>query len=318
LVSSPAARLTVQTSLQTGLSIIYSELFDFDGDEIYFAHAPSLVGKSFGAALLAYEKSALLGLRFAGGHIQLNPPMESGIAAGDQLIAISADDNTMQISDSKTIAVETKAIRPLLKAKKRQPIHTLVLGWNRRAPLMIAELNNYVPPASRVTVVAAMSVAAMESACPCEHPKNLAVTFQAGETTRRTVLEELQIDHYHHVLILSDSDRLDTQAADARTLLTLIQLRDLSEKLAHKLSITSEMLDSPPMADPMSDPMSDFAVDQQVSNQLRRPAVDSGAEPARVNKALNRFVGYSTIRHVRRQSCCHPYHSYLCDTTKRG
>ena len=159
-----------------------------------------------------------------------------------------------------------------------------------------------------------MSVAAMESACPCEHPKNLAVTFQAGETTRRTVLEELQIDHYHHVLILSDSDRLDTQAADARTLLTLIQLRDLSEKLAHKLSITSEMLNSPPMADPMSD----FAVDQKVSNQLRRPAVDSGAEPARVNKALNRFVGYSTIRHVRRQSCCHPYHSYLCDTTKRG
>lgn len=237
------ARLTVQTSLQAGLSIIYTELFNFDGDEIYFASAPSLVGKSFGEALLAYERSALLGLRFADGRIQLNPPIATVLAPGDQVIALAADDNTIQVSAKKAIKIDTSAICQPTQGPERQPVHTLILGWNRRAPLMIAELNNYVVPASQVTVVAPMPVAEMDAACPCAPLANLVVTFHEGDVTRRTVLDELQINRYHHVLILSDSDRLDAQAADARTLLTLIHLRDLSEKLAHPLSITSEMLD---------------------------------------------------------------------------
>lgn len=53
----------------------------------------------------------------------------------------------------------------------------------------------------------------------------------------------VHIDQYGHVLILSESDRLDAQTADAHTLIPLLHLRDLREKLGHKLSITSEMLD---------------------------------------------------------------------------
>jgi ion channel POLLUX/CASTOR len=238
------ARLTVQTSLQAGLSLIYSELFDFAGDEIYFAHAPTLVGKCFGEALLSYAQSAVIGLRFADGPIQLNPPMETVLAAGDQVIAISADDHTLQVSDQVTIEIDHNAILDQVSPPAPHPVHTLILGWNHRAPLMIAELNHYVPPASSVTVVATLPVDEMRNSCSVEKLGNLALTFVEGETTRRTVLDELQIDRYHHVLLLSDSDRLEAQAADARTLITLLHLRDLSAKLAHKLSITSEMVDA--------------------------------------------------------------------------
>lgn len=237
------ARLTVQTSLQAGLSIIYSELFNFDGDEIYFAHAPTLVGKPFGEALLAYDRSAVLGLRFADGRIQLNPPMTTILAAGDQVVAIAADDDAVQVTGRKAITIDASAILPPVGLQEQTPVHTLILGWNRRAALMIGELDHYVPPGSQVTVVAAVPVAEMHAACACQHLQNLAITYQEGETTRRAVLDELPIPQYQHVLILSDSDRLDAQAADARTLITLIHLRDLSAKFAHKLSITSEMLD---------------------------------------------------------------------------
>lgn len=237
------ARLTVQTSLQSGLSMIYTELFNFDGDEIYFAHAPTLVGKTFGEALLAYERSALLGLRFADGRIQLNPPMATTITAGDQLIAIAVDDNALQVSGRTDLAIEPATLRDLTTHQESLPVHTLILGWNRRAPLMIAELDHYLPPTSQVTVVAALPVEEMRKGDHEAGLKNVVVTFQEGETTRRTVLDDLHIDQYQHVLILSDSDRLDAQTADAHTLITLLHLRDLSEKLAHKLSITSEMLD---------------------------------------------------------------------------
>jgi hypothetical protein len=38
---------------------------NFGGDEIYFKQEPSLAGKTFGEALLAYEESCLMGLRKA-------------------------------------------------------------------------------------------------------------------------------------------------------------------------------------------------------------------------------------------------------------
>src|SRR4029079_3306020 len=41
------ARLLVQTGRQAGLSMVYQELLDFAGAEIYMAPAPSLVGRAF-------------------------------------------------------------------------------------------------------------------------------------------------------------------------------------------------------------------------------------------------------------------------------
>jgi len=49
-----AARLIVQVSRQSGLSVVYTDLLDFEGDEFYMTEEPKLVGATFGDALLAY------------------------------------------------------------------------------------------------------------------------------------------------------------------------------------------------------------------------------------------------------------------------
>src|SRR3712207_9403894 len=72
------ARVTAQTCRQSGLSVVYTDLLDFGGDEIYFVREPRLAGKTFGQALTAYENSSLIGLRTKGGRIELNPPMDTG------------------------------------------------------------------------------------------------------------------------------------------------------------------------------------------------------------------------------------------------
>jgi hypothetical protein len=54
--------IMVQTGRQSGLSVVYTELLDFSGDEICFNQEPGLVGKSFSEALLAYENSAIIGI----------------------------------------------------------------------------------------------------------------------------------------------------------------------------------------------------------------------------------------------------------------
>lgn len=48
---------------------------------------------------------------------------------------------------------------------------------------------------------------------------------------------------YHRIVVLSYSDELEVQEADALTLMSLLPLRDTAQRNGYELSIVSEMLD---------------------------------------------------------------------------
>ena len=241
LVGNLISRIIAQTCRQSGLSVVYTELLDFGGDEIYFKAEPGLTGKTFGEALLAYEDSAIIGLRSQGEMPRLNPPMETRIQAGDHLIAISEDDDTIRLSGLKDLGIKTNAIT-LHEPAAPTPERTLILGWNWRAPAIIHELDHYVAPGSEALVVAEAEDGEAELDKRRASLKNQAVKFQSGDTTDRRTLDSLAIETYKHVIVLA-YDHLDTQPADARTLITLLHLRDIAERAGQPFSIVSEMLD---------------------------------------------------------------------------
>ena len=98
-------------------------------------------------------------------------------------------------------------------------------------------------PGSELMVVTDCSEAAAEISRSCFINPNQTVTCEMGDTTDRRTLDTLNIPSYHHVILLSCSDTLDPQRADARTLVTLLHLRDIADKSGHSFSIVSEMLD---------------------------------------------------------------------------
>jgi voltage-gated potassium channel Kch len=240
LTGDVIARVTAQTSRQSGLSMVYTELLDFGGDEIYFKAEPSLSGKTFGDALNAYEDSMVIGLSQVDGSVALNPPMDTRIAPGDQVIAIAADDDTLKLSGLTNPPVRAELIHNASQRAAAQPEKGLLIGWNASAPVIIRELDNYVAKGSTVTVFADQGFAAEVKAC--SQLKNQKLSFQAGDTTNRSLLDELKIAEYDHVIVLADTT-LDLQVADARTLITLLHLRDIAEKDETPFSIVSEMLD---------------------------------------------------------------------------
>ncbi len=241
MVGGLISRIIAQTCRQSGLSVVYTELLDFGGDEVYFKQEPGLVGKTFGEALLAYEDSAVIGLFSREGLTKLNPPMDTPIREGDQLIAISADDDTIQLSGRTDLDLREEAIQGGQSAFP-QPERTLILGWNWRAPTVINELDHYVALGSEVTVVADYAGGADEIARYCE-VVNQTVAYQQGDTTDRRALDALAVDLYDHVIVLCYSDTLEPQQADARTLVTLLHLRDIAHRSRRQFSIVSEMLD---------------------------------------------------------------------------
>ena len=242
------ARVTAQTSRQSGLSTVYTELLNFDGDEIYFTHEPSLVGKTYGEALMAYETSTVMGMKKGAQEASLNPPMDTLIEADDKLFALTEDDDTLIVSGMISVPVDETVIHPTFKSSTPKPEKCLVLGWNRCAATILTELNNYVPKGSRTLVVSDPTVSGEVAEAEqiikqeCSKLSNQKVSFQRGDTTDRRLLESIKAADYDHVIVLSYAG-LNAQEADAKTLVTLLHLRNIAERDEIPFSIVSEMLD---------------------------------------------------------------------------
>ncbi|SDZ13316.1 CASTOR/POLLUX-related putative ion channel [Herbiconiux ginsengi] len=242
LASDLISRVTVQTCRQSGLSVVYTELLDFGGDEIYFTEQPSLVGRTYGEVQSAFATSTVIGV--ASGvdaapgapapSVAVNPPADTVLAPGDQLIVIAEDDSTIVLA--APVAPERSAIvapRPT----EASPEHTLVLGCNTGLAMMLRELRDYVAAGSTVRVVAT-------GECP-ELPVlgGLDVTVERADPTSRRTLDALEVYRYDHIIVLAEKDALPAQRADARTLITLLHLRDIAERNDVDLNVVSEMLD---------------------------------------------------------------------------
>jgi hypothetical protein len=240
------ARLTAQTCLQPGLSLVYNELLDFGGDEIYLTDCSILEGKSFKQSLLMYEDSTIIGL-CAGGKVCVNPPMDTLIKASDKVIAISADDDTVVISGKTEIHVMENAIASSLPKEGLDDLkyqdRVLILGFNENAETIIRELDNYVAKGSLVTLSAEFkgNKAGLEDKCS-NNLKNINLECLEADINDRKVLDSLTEKGYSHIVILSYHD-LDIQKADAKTLITLLHLRDISRKKNISFSLISEMQD---------------------------------------------------------------------------
>jgi voltage-gated potassium channel Kch len=235
-------RITAQTCRQTGLSAVYMDLLDFDGDEIYFRSEPALVGKTYVETLMAYEDSAVIGLLRGDGAVRLNPPRDTVVGATDQLVVISQREDTIRLTGTGGVEIDEAAIKaaqPVVQVPER----TLVLGWNQGRGRLLDELDNYVGPGSAATVVDESAAAEADVRRVGKRLANQEVTFQVGDTADRHFLETLELARYDHVIVLSDSDTLNPQEADAHTLVTLLHLRDLQERGGFHFSVVTEMLD---------------------------------------------------------------------------
>jgi voltage-gated potassium channel Kch len=237
------SRLLVQSARQKGASLVYNDLLDFEGDEIYMHRDAGLDGRTFADALLAYEDCAVIGLR-AFGEIQLNPGGDTEILPGSELVAIAEDDARLQEARPTAAEVDEDAI-VAAPPRPSRPSRVLILGFNARTSTVINEFARYLAPGSSVKVVADLAPARETVERECGECGDLEVTVETGKTTDRRTLERLDVASYDHVIVMPYSDQLDHRRADARTLVTLLHLRDIVGRDGdpHDPTLTSEMLD---------------------------------------------------------------------------
>ena len=267
--SDVIARITAQVCRQSGLSAVYQDLLDFSGVEIYFAHVPELVGMKFGAALLAFESSSLLGLRFADGRIELNPPMGTVIAEGDEAIVIAEDDDQIFFTGAPELTNEDTEPPPMAPGAEE---HLLIVGWNFFAPRLLAQLNEYLSDGSTVHILFDPELVDQPNV-PAEAVPRLNLSFGPGDTSQEGPLREVFRDRpIDHVIVLCYRNGLSIAESDARTLMTLLQLRRIAKTAESEsdldISIVTELLDVKDVELAKVANPDDFIVSEQLASLL--------------------------------------------------
>ncbi|WP_229328823.1 potassium transporter TrkA [Streptomyces sp. UNOC14_S4] len=232
-----AVRLVAQSHRQSGLSAVCDELLSFIGNEFYIRHEPSLAGLTYGEALDRYALGIPAGLRGPDGSVLVNPPMDTVIGPADDVILIAEDDVFIRLADpGGTLPPVIASAIVSVPGTPPAPDRTLLIGWNSRAPKIVALLDQLACPGSAVDVAAPVHPAEGLTAA-YEH---LTMDYQYCDPTSRKALESLDLGGYRHIVVLAD-ESTDPGLADDRTLVTLLHLRDIEVGLGDPYSIVTEM-----------------------------------------------------------------------------
>jgi len=235
------SRLTAQTCRQSGLSIIYSDLLQFEGDEIYFYSDHGLIGLTFKQCVYSFEDSCVMGVFTSDRKVLLNPDMNYTINKDDQIILIAQDDSKI---NRLLIPKEILPVNFIPAPKREKALETtLILGWNHKGKKIIEELDHYVVKGSSVSILGEIDEIKDSLALLSEELQNITLYFQHGNINDRNTLDELRIESFNHIIVLSYMDKGSIQISDAITLICLVHLRDISEKAGKDFSVVSEMLD---------------------------------------------------------------------------
>lgn len=227
------SRIIAHTCQQPGLSRVLTEFFDFAGDEFYFESFPELSDKTFGDILNMFEHSTVVGLEH-NGKVMLNPPMDTKLKPEDYVIHLAADDNVSK--PQFQLPKMDLSIQASMKNAEIENNHLLVLGYNHYLPDILSELDKYADKGTIITVGGIEIPEVLEA----NQHENIKVIRIECDIYNRINLESLLLDKIENILLLSDLE-CSNDEADAKTLLLLIQLRDISKKWNRKFNLTSEM-----------------------------------------------------------------------------
>ncbi len=232
--SATISKLLVQASRQPDLSIVYRELFDFSGSEIFVAGYPELEGQRFGELWPKFANAIPIGVsrmeRVAGRDRFipcLNPGADYRVAKGEWLIFVSRGRDL--VFDPKATphpgeAVSTAPLEP------SRPTQVLVLGWNESIYDIVSELDrDLAPPGMPLRIVAhhPPEVAAALMAENLSQPvRTVAYSYAQTNYAKREHLASLLGPAHESVILLADRSMGDADP-DARTIITLLSLRDV-------------------------------------------------------------------------------------------
>lgn len=241
------ARIAAQTSRAAGLGTIYQELLDFEGDELYTIATPSdLIGHSFFDAVMAADGCLVVGLIDSEESALLCPSMDTVLTNEHKLITIASEASASRFKNSaRSPSIPRHEGRPPASPSKA---NTLVIGWNRFAARILEEMDAHSEAGSMLSVLVDDRVEEGFSEQALAGLKHHEVIVARGDTTdRQTLNSVLTQAPFAHIIVLCAHSQLTPLESDARSLLTLMHIRNFLDTQENhwniETNLVSEVLD---------------------------------------------------------------------------
>jgi hypothetical protein len=267
------AKLLVQTSRTPGLSLVYSNLVGFVGNEIYIRPIPEhLSAITFGALQFHFQDTVPLGIRRQG-KIALNPDPELPLQAGDDAVVLAEDDSTIKFLDAPAMApyeLEFSSRRVMPQIEKY-----LIYGWNKKLPILVDEYSSYIHDGSVIDIVVPRKTEAMEKVFQqlrAKHP-GVQMTLQNTNPGLSSFPARLYPQRYDNVIIMAGENGT-TEEIDSETLAMLLKFRHHFRKLAGTEGIQSntqlitEVMDSANAGIIQQTGVKDFLISNQFVSKI--------------------------------------------------
>lgn len=244
------AKVMVQTSRTSGLSVVYSELLSFAGCELYF-HRAKWDGITFGQSQFHFPDGVPIGIRDVDGAVVIRPSLDTVLVEGTEILIVAEDDSTI---DFRTRAVAQPQELEIPKIRIELGVERLLLlGWSTKAPIIISEYAEYVNDGSEVVVALhkpsdedRQAVADLAS-----EVEGLTISLIETNPFDRTELESLNPFEFQDIIILPQNLGTDGNAEriDSETIVVLLLLRQMRHSVEAaggkvKTKIVTEVLDS--------------------------------------------------------------------------
>ncbi|MDF6022993.1 NAD-binding lipoprotein [Streptomyces sp. JH34] len=237
-----AARLIAQCVGRPGLSLVLGDLLDFAGDEFHLADAAAFHHGSFGETLLGHPNSCVVGLLTPEGRTLLNPPVDTVVVPGSRLIVLARDDVSTRVGVCRHL-VDPSVILPASSVPDRST-RLLLLGWNRRAALVVGQLRRTARPGSVLDVVTDSAVPGPRQPEPEDmEASGHDVRFRSAALSRPETLLGLDLTPYDGLVVLGPDQGEGPDHPDDWTLITLLALRLLEERTGHEVRLVTELVD---------------------------------------------------------------------------
>ena len=234
------SRLEAQTCRQHGLPLVYEEILNFAGDEIYFKKIENLENNIFSYISNTFNTSTIIGFD-RNNKIFLNPDPNTKLKKGDELIGISEDNSTFKMDNPNPVTISKKRFLSIRNTKKIEE-RFLFLGRNDFTDDVLSLLGEYTSKGSKCD-----NFFEGNKKIKTKTFNNLNVNYECIKNLDRETLEKLDLKKYNFVVVQSSynlENDFDEDLVDDKSITIILNLRDIKDINNYSFKIVSELFDS--------------------------------------------------------------------------
>ncbi len=269
---SVLSRMIAQLALsRNGLSVVYSDMVGFDGNEFYFYQPDEGWGGNlnFGEATNRFKSSTPMGIHDGDGKILLNPPPDTPVTDEDELIVFAEDDSTIFYHNEPVFEAQTSEIPQIETNLRKQRV--ALLNWTPKTEIIMEKLCSYLPAGSELCTYVSDKNSGMESfrSNLLQHYPELNISIHQMDFNDLNRLNDMEPQNFDSLLILSPGGTT-IEEMDAFVISLLIRVRQiLRESNATKWpKLITEVMDSENIDIILNSGVEDFMVSNQFISQI--------------------------------------------------